>query len=66
VHYVKRVGMDYVKAKILDDHENRKALWAQLQFALDGEPDPWKEFAKAKVDQRQFIPIIPIPAGAAA
>ncbi len=66
VHYVKRVGMDYVKAKILDDHENRKTLWAQLQFALDGEPDPWKEFAKAKVDQRQFIPIIPIPAGATA
>ncbi len=65
VHYVKRVGMDYVKAKILDDHENRKALWAQLQFALDGEPDPWKEFAKAKVDGRQFIPIVPAPAGAA-
>jgi nitrite reductase (NADH) large subunit len=66
VHYVKRVGLDYVKAKIVDDHENRKTLWAQLQFALDGEPDPWKEFAKAKVDQRQFIPIIPIPAGTAA
>jgi nitrite reductase (NADH) large subunit len=64
VHYVKRVGMDYVKAKILDDHDNRKALWEQLQFALDGEPDPWKEFAKAKVDERQFIPIIPLSAGA--
>jgi nitrite reductase (NADH) large subunit len=54
VHYVSRVGLDYVKKKILDDHENRKALWERLQFALDGEPDPWFEFNKAEVDIRQF------------
>ncbi len=54
VHYVSRVGLDHVKAKILDDHEGRKALWAELQFALDGEPDPWFDFDKAKVDLRQF------------
>ena len=57
VHYVNRVGLDHVKKKILDDHEGRKALWEQLQFALDGEPDPWFEFDKAAVDTRQFIPI---------
>jgi nitrite reductase (NADH) large subunit len=62
VHYIKRVGLDYVKKQVLDDAGNRKALWERLQFSLDGEPDPWKEFAKAKVDQRQFIPIIPIKA----
>ena len=54
VHYVSRVGLDYVKKKILDDHEGRKALWERLQFALDGEPDPWFEFDKAAVDTRQF------------
>jgi nitrite reductase (NADH) large subunit len=54
VHYVSRVGLDYVKKKILDDHEGRRMLWAQLQFALDGEPDPWFDFDKAKVDLRQF------------
>ncbi len=54
VHYVNRVGMDYVKKKILDDHEGRKALWARLQFTLEGEPDPWFEFDKAQVDTRQF------------
>ncbi|MBS7806818.1 nitrite reductase large subunit NirB [Variovorax sp. PCZ-1] len=54
VHYVSRVGLDYVKKKILDDHEGRKALWERLQFALDGEPDPWFEFDKASVDTRQF------------
>ena len=57
VHYVNRVGLDYVKKRILDDAEGRKALWEQLQFALDGEPDPWFEFDKAAVDTRQFIPI---------
>jgi nitrite reductase (NADH) large subunit len=57
VHYVNRVGLDYVKKKILDDHEGRKALWERLQFALDGEPDPWFEEDKARVDTRQFIPI---------
>ncbi|HRL99449.1 MAG TPA: nitrite reductase large subunit NirB [Acidovorax sp.] len=57
VHYVSRVGLDYVKKRILEDHEGRQALWEQLQFALDGEPDPWFDFDKARVDQRQFIPI---------
>ncbi|QAZ40744.1 nitrite reductase large subunit [Methylibium sp. Pch-M] len=54
VHYVNRVGLDYVKKKILDDAQGRKALWERLQFALDGEPDPWFEFDKAEVDKRQF------------
>ena len=57
VHYVNRVGLDYVKQRIVDDAEGRKALWEQLQFALDGEPDPWFEFDKAAVDTRQFEPV---------
>ena len=54
MHYIHRVGLDHVKRKILDDHEGRKALWERLQFALDGEPDPWFEQHKAQVDTRQF------------
>ena len=54
VHYVNRVGLDYVKKKILEDHEGRKALWENLQFALEGEPDPWFDFKDAQVDTRQF------------
>ncbi len=54
VHYISRVGLDHVKKKVLDDAAGRKALWARLQFALDGEPDPWFEFDKAAVDTRQF------------
>ncbi len=58
VHYINRVGLDYVKKKILEDHALRQSLWEQLQFALDGEPDPWFEFAKAEVDVRQFEPLM--------
>ena len=54
VHYINRVGLDYVKKKILDDAPLRQALWAKLQAALEGEPDPWFELQEAKVDTRQF------------
>jgi nitrite reductase (NADH) large subunit len=62
VHWLARVGLDTVKKRVLDDAANRKALYERLQFALDGEPDPWFEFDKAAVDARQFIPLIPVPA----
>ena len=60
VHWVNRVGLDYVKKKILDDHAGRQALWAELQFALDGEPDPWFQGDAAHVDARQFTALQPV------
>ncbi|WP_138514829.1 nitrite reductase large subunit NirB [Rhodoferax bucti] len=57
VHYVSRVGLDYVKKRILEDAEGRKALNEELLFALDGEPDPWFDFQDAQVDTRQFAPV---------
>ncbi len=54
VHYIARVGLDYVKKKILEDEAGRKALWERLQFALDGAADPWFESRAAAVDTRQF------------
>jgi nitrite reductase (NADH) large subunit len=57
VHYIGRVGLDHVKARVLDDASNRQRLWERLQFSLDGEPDPWHEFDKAGVDARQFKPL---------
>ena len=41
VHYIARVGMDYIKAQVVDDANNRKALFERLMFALEGLPDPW-------------------------
>ncbi|MDE2456044.1 MAG: NAD(P)/FAD-dependent oxidoreductase, partial [Burkholderiales bacterium] len=57
VHFVNRVGLDYVKKRIVEDAAGRKSLWAELQAALEGEPDPWVEFDRAQVDARQFEPV---------
>ncbi|MDE2093362.1 MAG: NAD(P)/FAD-dependent oxidoreductase, partial [Burkholderiales bacterium] len=57
VHYISRVGLDHVKAQILNDAPGRRALFDKLMFSLDGEPDPWFEFEKAGVDARQFEPV---------
>ncbi len=43
VHWLERVGMDSVKAKVVDDRENRQALFERLMYALSGEKDPWGE-----------------------
>ena len=53
VHYVARVGLDYVKQRIVEDAAGRKALYARLRYALQGEPDPWRERA-AGADAREF------------
>jgi nitrite reductase (NADH) large subunit len=60
VHYVSRVGLEYCKKKVVEDAANRRALWERLQFALDGEPDPWHDLKSARVDTRQYIPIVPV------
>jgi len=62
VHYIARVGLDYVKKKVVEDAANRRELWDRLQFSLDGAADPWFESSKALVDTRQFTPVIPIVA----
>ncbi len=54
VHFVQRVGMDYVKARILQDAAGRLALFERLLFALKDAPDPWKDFEAAGVDLKQF------------
>jgi nitrite reductase (NADH) large subunit len=54
VHYIARVGLDHVKQAVLDDADGRRALYAALLAALDGEPDPWHQPEQAMVDMRQF------------
>jgi len=40
---VHRVGLDYVKSKIVEDGANRKTLFERLLFALQDYKDPWAE-----------------------
>jgi nitrite reductase (NADH) large subunit len=56
VHYVKRVGLEYVKQRVVEDADNRKALYDRLLYALSGYVDPWLERAKG-ADRAQFEPI---------
>jgi nitrite reductase (NADH) large subunit len=58
IHYVSRVGLDYVKAKVVENADYRKALWERLQLSLKDEPDPWHQPAQAHVDLRQFEPLV--------
>jgi nitrite reductase (NADH) large subunit len=59
VHFVHRVGLDYVKKRVLDDAAGRKALHERLLFALDGQPDPWAERAAGK-SKDEFASIEPV------
>jgi nitrite reductase (NADH) large subunit len=46
VHYIQRVGLDYIKTNLVEDAANRKALYGRLVFALQDEKDPWVERIK--------------------
>ncbi|WP_374512562.1 nitrite reductase large subunit NirB [Niveibacterium sp.] len=56
VHYVQRVGLDYVKSKVVEDAANRRALHERLLFALQGYKDPWQERTEGAL-KRPYIPL---------
>jgi nitrite reductase (NADH) large subunit len=58
VHFVARVGLDYVNKRVLDDAAGRRALAQRMAYALSLESDPWHEPAKAAVDPRQFVALV--------
>ena len=43
IHYVQRVGLDYVRKRVVDDAQSRRELFGRLLFALEPERDPWQE-----------------------
>jgi nitrite reductase (NADH) large subunit len=57
VHYVTRVGLDYVKSKIVEDTDGRKALYERLLYSLQGLPDPWAEHVADEKIRRNYIPL---------
>ncbi|HKU17010.1 MAG TPA: nitrite reductase large subunit NirB [Steroidobacteraceae bacterium] len=56
VHYLERVGMEYVKKRVVDDEAGRRALYERLLYSLEGLADPW-EARIGGVQQREYIPI---------
>ena len=59
MHFVGRVGLDYVKKRVIEDIAGRKALHERLLFALDGQPDPWAERARGE-SRNEFAAFEPV------
>ncbi len=53
-HYVQRVGLDHVKKLVVEDADNRRALYERLLYALKDYKDPWQEHAEKPLLRRQF------------
>jgi nitrite reductase (NADH) large subunit len=57
-HWVARVGLDYCRARIVDDADNRRALYRRfLESQRFVQNDPWAERASQGVDALEFQPL---------
>jgi nitrite reductase (NADH) large subunit len=55
--WIERVGLNYVKERIVDDAENRKALSARFLVSQEiAQSDPWNELSKDE-HRLQFVPM---------
>jgi len=54
VHWIERVGLDYVKKRILEDAEGRTAAYERLLYALQGSVDPWAERVNKRDEHKEF------------
>jgi nitrite reductase (NADH) large subunit len=63
VHFVARVGLDYVKQQVVQNASNRAALAQRLRFAVQGYVDPWSERAaeEAPVEMRREYEPLALP-----
>jgi nitrite reductase (NADH) large subunit len=58
--WAERVGLDKVKAQIVDDDENRKALYERFLYSQKfAQNDPWRERASENVAAHEFSALEP-------
>lgn len=56
--WIERVGLAYVKQRVVDDAGNRRTLHARfLESQRIAQVDPWAERAEQAVDSHEFMPI---------
>ena len=58
VHWIARVGLDYVKKRVLEDAEGRKAAYERLLYALQGAVNPWAERVQKSEQHKEFETIV--------
>ncbi|MEQ8266525.1 MAG: nitrite reductase large subunit NirB [Parvibaculum sp.] len=57
--WIERVGLDYVKERIVESEENRKALFHRFVYSQRfAQKDPWQERATGGRDRDEFIPLL--------
>lgn len=54
VHWIERVGLEYIKQRVVEDAEGRKAAYERLLYALQGSVDPWKERAQKRDQYKEY------------
>jgi len=54
VHWINRVGLDYVKKRVVKDAAGRKAAYERLLFALQGAVNPWMERVQNRGQYKEF------------
>ena len=55
--WVERVGLSHIKERLLDDPDNRRALYERFRFSQKfAQQDPWKARAEGR-EAREFQPI---------
>jgi nitrite reductase (NADH) large subunit len=52
VHFVQRVGLDYVRSRVVDDPAGAAGLYERLLYALKDVRDPWVE--RVQGEQREY------------
>ncbi len=56
--WIERVGLSYVKQRVVEDAEGRRALHARfLESQRHAQKDPWAERAREGVQAHEFIPL---------
>jgi nitrite reductase (NADH) large subunit len=57
-HWIERVGLGYVKQRLIDDPEGRRALHARFLYSQKfSQDDPWAERVANAVHAREFRPL---------
>ncbi|RJQ48280.1 MAG: NAD(P)/FAD-dependent oxidoreductase [Gammaproteobacteria bacterium] len=56
--WIERVGLAYVKQRVVEDTEGRKALYARfIESQKYAQLDPWAERAQREVQKHEFTPL---------
>lgn len=60
-HWVERIGLSYIKQRVVEDAEGRKALNERfLESQVYAQVDPWAQRASEGVDAHEFAPLTQI------